>query len=336
MAARAVALLCWLAAPAASEPPAMRADDALAEDCESCGVGLLQRRAEGRAAAAGATDADFAASANATTRTEAESSSAANETALNCAVNPKACHWRVKCPVVGALITGGWLRPTGPKGFATQSMLVTALKDGAKSSEESAFLMAIDALYSPGVDVFDLPPNHLGNTGIRSKGYIDKAAFEYLWKRFARTTRTGKRLMCVEDMKEAGDYYRQQATHPGTDSEVFWNWRGTVHGTPVSRDITALTMLALPLMFGKEYGNTTCLTYSALASIYLESKFPPGDIKAVGTERFIKGAQLAGKVANSKWHIPYMIAEYLRLKALGKIAPDTVFVHKAMIAPWIA
>lgn len=261
-----------------------------------------------------------------------------NPETCDCEGRPASCAWKVKCPGLGMVVKNGILKPHGENGTISQQECLEAMQNGLKIAPETAWLVCLDALFQH-VDVFNLPSNHIGNTGIRTNGYINKSAFESLWDQHSSRYDEGEeRLMCREDMKRAADFNRQAVSYPGFDTEVFYDWRGTVFGHPTHRDIAPLTMVGIAKLFGEitstEDGDKYCLNKNDLASIYLENRMPRQP-RQMSELDILKDASFAGGIANAQWHIPMIRVTYLHRAIEGTLPPGHVFNNKAILAMWL-
>jgi len=229
----------------------------------------------------------------------------------------EACLALIKCPVVALLVKGGFIKPEGAAGMANQTNLMDGVIAGLDVSQEIAFLTTFDSVtVSVGtLPLFHLPSNHIGNTGIRSHGFVNATAFEWMWEKFSNT-HYGQPMMCQDEMLAAGDYYRDEAiaTIPGLPEGIYTEWKGTVYGAPVQRDITKLTMVALPLLFSSA-ATPLCLNKTELSMIYLDSTAPCSVSECYESQvSFLEAAELAGGIANAKWQVNFFpMVFYMRI-----------------------
>lgn len=257
----------------------------------------------------------------------------------DCEVAPtsQACLDKILCPVVACLVSGGHIQPKGPKGEVTQEEGIKALMEAFGTAEDSAWLFTIDALYANKVPLFDLPSNHLGNTGIRraegletnKKGRVDTGALETLFQKFHQTV-DGQEVMCLDDMKKASDHHRGAVVDPLFELVVFADARGTVYGTPVQRDLMFTTLFAVLNLFGTANGDDdACLTKSEMETLFLQGQCLP--VKSKPDSTIVQNAQKKGfKIFNAKWHSLVLRTEFERAKLEGRIPADSEWNDNAI------
>lgn len=256
----------------------------------------------------------------------------------DCANDPMSCLGKIKCPVMAALVKNGVIQNPTNISFVE---LQDALKTGIGAIDEEAFILSIDGAMLGNVDLFNMPSNHIFNTGIRSKGFVNETAFEAMWDQF-HSVRNGTETMCMEDMDAAGRYFRQLASDrdPGLDFRSWTNWSQTVYGKPDGREAGRFVLLGMIQVFGEPYSGTPygtrCMTKPQLKGLYINNELPPHTTTGMSRLLHIIWAGMtAGRAANAKWHIPIFRQEYLRRQREGLIPQDVPFNNLVALLMWI-